>query len=125
MPKAVQFNTYGDRQVLQVVEVPRPVPGAGQALVQVKAAGINPGEAKIREGMLAARWPATFPSGQGSDLAGIVAETGPEVSGVSVGDEVIGRTDNRASQAEYVVVEEQHLTPKPAGVPWEVARSEE
>jgi NADPH:quinone reductase-like Zn-dependent oxidoreductase len=101
--------------------VPRPVPGAGQVLVQVKAAGINPGEAKIREGLLAARWPATFPSGEGSDLAGIVAETGPGVSGVSVGDEVIGWTDNRASQAEYVVVEEQHLTPKPAGVPWEVA----
>ena len=119
--KAVRFDEYGGVEVLKVVDVPRPVPGAGQALVQVKAAGINPGEAKIREGMLAARWPATFPSGQGSDLAGIVAETGPEVSGVSVGDEVIGWTDNRASQAEYVVVEEQHLTPKPAGVPWEVA----
>ena len=119
--KAVRFDEYGGIEVLKVVDVPRPVPGAGQLLVQVKAAGINPGEAKIREGLLDARWPATFPSGEGSDLAGIVAETGPEVSGVSVGDEVIGWTDNRASQAEYVVVEEQHLTPKPAGVPWEVA----
>jgi len=119
--KAVRFDEYGGVEVLKVVDVPRPVPGAGQVLVQVKAAGINPGEAKIREGLLHARWPATFPSGQGSDLAGIVAETGPEVTGVSVGDEVIGWTDNRASQAEYVVVEEQHLTPKPAGVPWEVA----
>jgi NADPH:quinone reductase-like Zn-dependent oxidoreductase len=119
--KAVRFDEYGGVEVLKVVDVPRPVPGAGQVLVQVKAAGINPGEAKIRAGLLAARWPATFPSGEGSDLAGIVAETGPGVSGVSVGDEVIGWTDNRASQAEYVVVEEQHLTPKPAGVPWEVA----
>jgi NADPH:quinone reductase-like Zn-dependent oxidoreductase len=119
--KAVRFDEYGGVEVLKVVDVPRPVPGAGQVLVQVKAAGINPGEAKIREGLLHARWPATFPSGEGSDLAGIVAETGPGVSGVSVGDEVIGWTDNRASQAEYVVVEEQHLTPKPAGVPWEVA----
>jgi NADPH:quinone reductase-like Zn-dependent oxidoreductase len=119
--KAVRFDEYGGVEVLKVVDVPRPVPGAGQVLVQVKAAGINPGEAKIREGLLAARWPATFPSGEGSDLAGIVAETGPGVGGVSVGDEVIGWTDNRASQAEYVVVEEQHLTPKPAGVPWEVA----
>ena len=90
-------------------------------LVQVKAAGINPGEAKIRDGLLHARWPATFPSGQGSDLAGIVAETGAGVTGVSAGDEVIGWTDNRASQAEYVVVEEQHLTAKPAGVSWEAA----
>jgi NADPH:quinone reductase-like Zn-dependent oxidoreductase len=107
--------------VLKVVDVPRPVPGPGQVLVQVKAAGINPGEAKIREGLLHARWPATFPSGEGSDLAGIVAETGPGVTSVSAGDEVIGYTDNRASQAEYVVVEEQNLTAKPAGLPWEIA----
>ena len=119
--RAVRFDEYGGIDVLKVVDVPRPVPGAGQVLVQVKAAGINPGEAKIREGLLHSRWPATFPSGQGSDLAGIVAETGPGVTGFSAGDEVIGWTDNRASQAEYVVVEEQHLTAKPAGVPWEVA----
>jgi NADPH:quinone reductase-like Zn-dependent oxidoreductase len=89
--------------------------------VQVKAAGINPGEAKIRDGLLHEMWPATFPSGQGSDLAGAVAQTGPGVTAFALGDEVIGYTDNRASQAEYVVVEEQHLTVKPAGVPWEVA----
>jgi NADPH:quinone reductase-like Zn-dependent oxidoreductase len=119
--RAVRFDEYGGVEVLKVVEVPRPVPDAGQVLVQVKAAGINPGEAKIRAGLLHARWPATFPSGEGSDLAGIVTETGPGVTGVSVGDEVIAWTDNRASQAEYVVVEEQHLTPKPGAVPWEVA----
>jgi NADPH:quinone reductase-like Zn-dependent oxidoreductase len=119
--KAVRFDEYGGVDVLKVVEVPRPEPGAGQVLVQVKAAGINPGEAKIRAGLLHARWPATFPSGEGSDLAGIVAETGPGVTRAAVGDEVIGWTDNRASQAEYVLVEEQHLTPKPAEVPWEVA----
>jgi NADPH:quinone reductase-like Zn-dependent oxidoreductase len=119
--KAVRFDKYGGVEVLKVVEVPRPAPGTGQVLVQVKAAGINPGEAKIREGLLHSRWPATFPSGQGSDLAGIVAGTGPGVTRFSAGDEVIGWTDNRASQAEYVVVEEQNLTAKPAGVPWEVA----
>ena len=121
MPKAVRYDNYGGVDVLNVVEVPRPVPGPGQVLVQVKAAGINPGEAKIRDGLLAERWPSTFPSGQGSDLAGIVAETGPGVTGVAVGDEVIGYTDNRASQAEFVVVEAGHLTPKPAEVPWPVA----
>jgi NADPH:quinone reductase-like Zn-dependent oxidoreductase len=119
--KAVRFDEYGGVEVLKVVDVPRPVPGAGQVLVQVKAAGINPGEAKIREGLMHARWPSTFPSGEGSDLAGIVAETGPGVTGVSAGDEVIGFTNNRASQAEYVLVEAQNLTAKPAGVPWEVA----
>ena len=119
--KAVRFDEYGDVDVLKVVDVPKPAPGPGQVLVQVKAAGINPGEAKIRAGLLHARWPATFPSGQGSDLAGVVAETGPGVTGFAAGDEVIGYTDNRASQAEYVVVEEQNLTAKPAALPWEVA----
>jgi NADPH:quinone reductase-like Zn-dependent oxidoreductase len=119
--RAVRFDEYGGVDVLRVVDVPRPAPGAGQVLVQVKAAGINPGEAKIREGLLAHLWPATFPSGQGSDLAGVVAETGQSVTGWTAGDEVIGYTDNRASQAEYVVVEQEHLTAKPAGVTWEVA----
>jgi NADPH:quinone reductase-like Zn-dependent oxidoreductase len=119
--KAVRFDEYGGVDLLKVVDVPRPVPGTAQVLVQVKAAGINPGEAKIRVGLLDSSWPATFPSGEGSDLAGIVAETGPGVTSFSAGDEVIGWTDNRASQAEYVVVEEQHLTAKPAGVPWEEA----
>lgn len=121
MPKAVRFDNYGGIDVLKIEDAPPPVPGKGQVLVQVKAAGINPGEAKIREGLLHARWPATFPSGQGSDLAGVVAETGPGVTGFSAGDEVIGWTDNRASQAEYVLVEAENLTAKPAGVPWEVA----
>jgi NADPH:quinone reductase-like Zn-dependent oxidoreductase len=119
--KAVRFDEYGGIEVLKVVDVPRPVTGAGQVLVQVKAAGINPGEAKIRAGLLHSRWPAMFPSGEGSDLAGTVAGTGPGVTGFSAGDEVIGWTDNRTSQAEYVVVEEQHLTAKPASLPWEVA----
>jgi NADPH:quinone reductase-like Zn-dependent oxidoreductase len=121
MPKAVRFDEYGGVDVLNVVDVPRPVPGPGQVLVRVKAAGINPGEAKIREGLLHARWPAEFPSGQGSDLAGIVAQTGPEVTGVAAWDEVIGFTDRRSSQAEYVLVEAENLTAKPAGLPWEVA----
>ncbi len=119
--KAVRFGEYGSVDVLNVVDVPRPVPGPGQVLVQVKAAGINPGEAKVREGFLHSRWPATFPSGEGSDLAGIVAELGPAVTGVAVGDEVIGWVDTRSSQAEYAVVEASNLARKPASVPWAVA----
>jgi NADPH:quinone reductase-like Zn-dependent oxidoreductase len=121
--RAVRFEQYGDVDVLDVVDVPQPVPGPGQALVRVRAAGINPGEAKIRSGLLHSRWPAAFPSGQGSDLAGTVAAAGPGVAGFANGDEVIGYTDARASQAEYAVVEADDLIPKPAGVPWEVAGS--
>jgi NADPH:quinone reductase-like Zn-dependent oxidoreductase len=121
MPHAVRFERYGDVDVLQVVEVPRPVPEDGQVVVRVKAASINPGEAAIRRGLLHERWPATFPSGQGSDLAGVVEELGPGVTGVAVEDEVIGFTHDRASQAELVAVDASHLTPRPAAVPWEVA----
>jgi NADPH:quinone reductase-like Zn-dependent oxidoreductase len=123
MPQAVRFDEYGGIDVLRVAEVDRPIPGAGQVLVRVTAAGINPGEAKIRNGALAQRYPATFPSGEGSDLAGVVEELGSGVTGFAVGDEVLGWTDNRASHAEFVVAEIAHLVPKPAGASWEVAGS--
>jgi len=102
--RAVRFDRYGDVDVLKVVEVERPKPGAGELLVRVKAAGINPGEAAIRKGLVHAIWPATFPSGEGSDLAGIVEEVGAEVKEYAAGDEVVGFTNRRASHAEYVVV---------------------
>ncbi|GCF07116.1 NADP-dependent oxidoreductase [Dictyobacter arantiisoli] len=123
MPKAVRFDQYGGINVLQVVDVERPVPGPGQVLVKVRAAGINPGEVSIRKGLFADRWPATFPSGQGSDLAGVVAVVSEGVQGFAVGDEVIGFTNGRASQAEFVVVESCDLTHRPRNVSWEVAGS--
>src|ERR1700690_4478472 len=121
--KAVRFDRYGGIEVLQVADGPMPEPSCGEALVKVKAASTNPGEAKIREGLLHAMWPATFPSGEGSDLAGVVTKVGPGGESFTVGDEVIGFTDRRASHAEYVVVEAHNLTIKPAKVPWEVAGS--
>lgn len=89
MSRAVQFDEYGGIDVLKVREVPRPVPADGEVLVEVKAVGVNPGEAMIRRGALHDRWPATFPSGQGSDLAGVVVELGSGATGFDVGDEVI------------------------------------
>ncbi|MFL6127373.1 NADP-dependent oxidoreductase [Actinophytocola sp.] len=123
MAKAVRFDEYGGRDVLRVVDVPVPEPGEGEVLVRVRAAAINPGEAKIREGALHHLWPAAFPSGQGSDLAGVVTELGSAVAGFAVGDEVIGFTDARASHAEYVLVDAANLTPRPPAVSWEVAGS--
>ncbi|MDT5012601.1 MAG: hypothetical protein QOH57_4218 [Mycobacterium sp.] len=83
--------------MLEVRDVERPVPGDGEVLVEVKAAGINPGEAKIRAGVLKDVFPATFPSGQGSDLAGVVAAVGPGVTTFAVGDEVLGFSEKRSS----------------------------
>ena len=70
MPKAVRFEEYGGVDVLKVVDVPRPVPGPGHVLVQVEAAGINPGEAKIGEGPLHSQWPAVFPSARAATWPG-------------------------------------------------------
>jgi NADPH:quinone reductase-like Zn-dependent oxidoreductase len=123
MSKAVQFDRYGEADVLEVRDVPKPVPATGEVLVEVKAAAINPGEAMIRRGALHDRWPATFPSGQGSDLAGVVAEVGDDVDAFAAGDEVLGFTDDRASQAQFVVVPAGHLTAKPQELSWEVAGS--
>ncbi|MFB4282776.1 NADP-dependent oxidoreductase [Nonomuraea sp. MTCD27] len=116
--RAVQFRHYGDIDVLEVVEVDEPVPGPDQVLVAVRAAGVNPGEAAIRSGRLDHIWPATFPSGQGSDLAGTVRALGERAHGFAVGDEVLGFTDDRASHADYVVADQDHLVRKPAGVGW-------
>jgi NADPH:quinone reductase len=119
--RAVRFDDYGGIEVLEVRDVSRPEPGPDQVLVAVRAAGINIGEAKIREGLVREIFPATFPSGEGSDLAGVVEQVGANVKGVAAGDEVIGYTDDRASHAEYVLVEAANLTAKPPEVPWEVA----
>jgi NADPH:quinone reductase-like Zn-dependent oxidoreductase len=119
--RAVRFDRYGDIDVLKVAEVDRPKAGLGELLVRVKAAGINPGEASFRKGLFHAIWPATFPSGLGSDLAGVVEEVGAGVQGFASGDEVVGFTNRRASHAEYVLVNAGDVVRRPANVPWEVA----
>jgi len=123
MSRAVRFDAYGGLDVLEVVDVDPPVPGPGELLVRVKATSINPGEAKIREGALAQRWPSTFPSGEGSDVAGVVEQVGDGVDAFNTGDEVIGFTDNRAAHAELVVIEAANAIPKPPNVSWAVAGS--
>jgi NADPH:quinone reductase len=123
MSRAVQFDEYGGLDVLHVVDVPDPVPGPGEVLVRVRATSINPGEAKIRDGSLHSMYPATFPSGEGSDLAGVVEGVGVDVTAFGPGDEVIGWTDNRAAHAELAVAGAENLAPRPPEVPWEVAGS--
>ncbi|WP_411146975.1 NADP-dependent oxidoreductase [Streptomyces sp. x-80] len=119
--KAVRFHRYGDIDVLGVEDVePRPL-GPKDVLVRVWAAGINPGEAKIRTGALHEHFPATFPSGQGSDLAGTVAATGAAVAGWTPGDPVLGWSWERSSHAEYVAVPADQLVRKPQKLPWAAA----
>ena len=111
--RAVRFDEYGDLDKLDVREVEDPRAADGRAVVRVRATGINPGEAAIREGRMDDITPATFPSGQGADLAGVVeAVPGDGVPSFSVGDEVLGWS--RCATA----------TGRPTGSPaWSTARS--
>jgi NADPH:quinone reductase-like Zn-dependent oxidoreductase len=119
----VRFDRYGDRDVLYVADVPIPTPAGGEVVVQVKAAAINPGEAVIRSGALHDRFPATFPSGEGSDLAGIVSAVGKGVDEFVVGDPVLGFSFRRSSHASHVAVPTSQLIHKPPELSWEVAGS--
>ena len=121
--RAVLFDRYGGRDVLYVADVPVPTPGPGEVTVAVKAAGINPGESAIRSGALQARFPATFPSGEGSDLAGIVVDVGDGVDHFAVQDAVLGFSWRRSSHATHVAVPVSQLIHKPPELSWEVAGS--
>lgn len=121
--RAVRFDRYGGRDVLYVADIDVPTPAAGEVVVEVRAAGINPGEAAIRSGAMHDMFPATFPSGEGSDLAGVVTAVGPGVTAFSVGDEVLGFSFERSSHATHTVVPVTQLIRKPAELSWEVAGS--
>ena len=121
MAKAVRFDQYGGVDVLYVADVDVPAPAPGEVVVQVRAAGINPGEASIRKGLLDAVYPSTFPSGEGSDLAGVISAVGEGVTAFSAGDEVLGWSFNRSSHAEFVAVPADQLIAKPAELSWPVA----
>lgn len=114
---ALTFSEYGPSDVLTVTEVPEPHAGPGQVRIKVRAAAVNPIDWKIRAGFLQEVYPVDFPGIPGWDSAGVVDEVGEGVTGVEVGDEVIGY--GPTAQAEYVVVE--HFTKKPAAMSWELA----
>lgn len=90
--KAVQINTYGGVEVLEVnLDVAKPVAGDGQVLVEVKAASINPFDWKVREGYSKDYIKLQFPATMGGDFAGVVIGFGDNVGDLKVGDEVFGQ----------------------------------
>jgi NADPH:quinone reductase len=121
--RAVRFDRYGGRNELYVADIDMPLPGNGEVLVEVHAAGINPGEAAIRVGALHEIFPTTFPSGEGSDLAGVVVDVGPGVTEFSAGDEVLGFSFRRSSHATHTVVPRDQLIHKPPQLSWAAAGS--
>lgn len=111
--KAARILQFGPPSVIVNDELERPKAAPGQLVVQVKAAGVGPWDALIREGKSAVS-PAP-PLILGSDLSGIVAETGPGVSGFKIGDEVYGSTNDGfvGAYAEYAVASAAMIAPKP------------
>ncbi len=121
MPRAVRFAEYGGVNVLDVVEVERPEPADDQLLLRVRAAGINPFETKLRTGLMRQDIPVSFPAPQGTDVAGVVEQVGADVTDFAPGDEVLGTTGKRGSQAELALAPASRLLERPAGLSWEVA----
>lgn len=122
MTKIAQFAEYGDPDVLRIIDVPAPTAGQGQVRVAVRAAGVNPIDAKTVEGLMRNAIPLTLPAGVGADVSGVVDQVGPGVSEFAVGDEVLGSSVT-PSFAEHALAEPTSLVRKPHDMAWEVAGS--
>lgn len=125
--KAIAINEFGGRDVLQLMDLPVPEIKPGEILVQMKAAGVNPVDWKIREGYIQDLFPYEFPIILGWDAAGIVEQAGPEVTNFREGDEVFAYCRKPMVQggayAEYIVLEEEHAAIKPKNISFEEAAS--
>src|SRR2546428_4696917 len=113
--KAIRIHNYGGPEVLHYEGAPRPQPQAGEVLIRVHAAGVNPIDWKVREGHMTDFWPHTFPLILGWDLSGVVEELGRGVSRFKIGDEVYSLPDptRDGAYADYIVVRQPELALKP------------
>ncbi len=111
--KAVQILKFGSLDVMNNVDIPRPEPGAGEVLISVRAAGVGPWDALIREGN--SEIPQSLPLIPGSDIAGTVEALGSDVSGFQIGDEVYGVTNEHftGAYAEYAIASARMIARKP------------
>lgn len=111
--RAVLIRAYGGADAAEVAQIARPEAGPGQVLVQVRAAGINGIDWKIREGYVRDAFPLPLPAVLGIELAGVVVAVGPGVSRFHVGDRVMGALGGVGAYAEFVAVNEAKLAPIP------------
>jgi NADPH:quinone reductase-like Zn-dependent oxidoreductase len=124
--RAVRYHAHGAPDTLEVEEVPRPVPQAGEVLVRVHAAGVNPLDWKIRQGWWRDSLPRTLPAIPGIDLAGVVAAIGPEVTTLQVGQAVYGSNqaflgNGTGTYAEYAIAPARWQAPKPRNLSFDQA----
>jgi NADPH:quinone reductase-like Zn-dependent oxidoreductase len=115
--KAVYYKEFGNAEVLQVGELPKPKPAADEVLVQVGAAGVNPIDRRLRNGELKDFFKREWPIIPGWDVAGRIVEVGEEVTSWQAGDDIVGLAFtwflHHGSYAEYVPVKVASIAPKP------------
>lgn len=125
--KAIAIDQFGPVEELTYRELPDPVPGKGEVLIRVRAAGVNPVDRKVRDGLLRARVPHQFPVIPGFDVAGDVVALGPGCRRFKVGDAVFAYARKPVVKdgcyAELVTHTEKHTVMKPANLSYEEAAS--
>ena len=122
MVKAFGYSTNGGPDVQEILELDMPSPLAGELLVEVRTAGVNPVDWKIRSGMLGAASPADLPAVLGSEVSGVVREVGKDVEGFAVNDEVFGSVaPGSGGYAEYTLLTANATAHKPPQVSFDDA----
>ena len=117
--RAIRIHGFGGIDTMRLDEIPRPVPGAGEVLVAVKAAGVGPWDRLMREGRISQTLPVTL----GSEVSGTVVALGAGVGVFALGDAVYGATNDQfvGGYAEYALVEAGKVAPKPAALDYVTA----
>ena len=123
--RAIGIHEFGGRDKLQLLDLPEPKVPPDFVKIQVRAAGVNPVDWKIREGRSEPRFPVVFPVVPGWDAAGVVAEVGPAVTEFAPGDEVYAYCRKHflgeGTYAEYVSVPDASVARKPESLSFEQA----
>jgi NADPH:quinone reductase-like Zn-dependent oxidoreductase len=121
--RAIGIHEFGGRDKLQLLELPEPKVPPDFVKIQVRAAGVNPVDWKIREGRSEPRFPVVFPVVPGWDAAGVVAEVGPAVTEFVPGDQVYAYCRKHflgeGTYAEYVSVPDTYVARKPESLSFE------
>ncbi|MGJ6966503.1 NADP-dependent oxidoreductase [Streptosporangium sp. G11] len=113
----MRIHRYGDASVIRLDDIPRPVPGPGEVLIDVAATSFNPSDIGLRRGLLRSVFRIDLPYTLGGDVAGTVVEVGGGVHTLAAGDRVIGRLDGGGAAAEYVTAAADTLVAAPDAVP--------
>ncbi|GAB3000267.1 NADP-dependent oxidoreductase [Streptomyces pseudoechinosporeus] len=117
MPTAYGFTRYGGPEVQRFLGLPKPVPGPGELLVEVYAAGVNPVDWKVREGMHRTFLPLEMPAVLGREVAGVVEQLGQGVDEFALGDPVFGTSARGCGgYARFALLTAAQTAPKPAAL---------